>query len=148
MATFDDFAKLDIRVGTIKNAEIFKKAKRPAYKLIIDFGEKIRSTLLHSIWTPGRPDRSGSVLQLWERPGSTRYPWAWRMWASSISPARPLLCDDFPMLSPPILGSGLRLGYGIQVLKPLRPKAFQFWVTAGYTKNTTFPIYPYFFNLN
>lgn len=41
MATFDDFAKLDIRVGTIKNAEIFKKAKRPAYKLIIDFGEKI-----------------------------------------------------------------------------------------------------------
>ncbi|MBR3767993.1 MAG: tRNA-binding protein [Clostridia bacterium] len=41
MATFDDFMKLDIRAGTIIDAKIFEKAKRPAYKLWIDFGEEI-----------------------------------------------------------------------------------------------------------
>ena len=41
MATFDDFMKLDIRVGTIKEAKVFEKAKKPAYQLIIDFGDEI-----------------------------------------------------------------------------------------------------------
>ena len=41
MITFDDFMKLDIRVGTILEAKIFEKAKKPAYQLIIDFGEEI-----------------------------------------------------------------------------------------------------------
>ena len=41
MATFDDFMKLDIRVGTILEAKVFEKAKKPAYQLKVDFGEEI-----------------------------------------------------------------------------------------------------------
>ena len=38
-ATIEDFNKLDIRVGTIIEAKVFEKAKRPAYQLKVDFGE-------------------------------------------------------------------------------------------------------------
>lgn len=41
MVTFDDFAKLDIRVGEIIRAEVFEKARRPAFKIWTDFGDEI-----------------------------------------------------------------------------------------------------------
>ena len=37
--TYDDFLKVDIRVGRIVQVDDFPKAKKPAYQLRIDFGE-------------------------------------------------------------------------------------------------------------
>jgi tRNA-binding protein len=37
--SWEDFEKIDMRVGTIREVNDFPKAKKPAYQLIIDFGE-------------------------------------------------------------------------------------------------------------
>ncbi len=39
--TWDEFQKVELRVGTILSAEEFPQARRPAYKLWVDFGDEI-----------------------------------------------------------------------------------------------------------
>jgi len=56
MAQYSSFESLDIHVGTILQAEVFKEVRKQAYKLTIDFGKEIgelkssaQLTQLHSI---------------------------------------------------------------------------------------------------
>ena len=39
--TFDDFLKVDVRVGTVIDVQPFEKARKPAWKMWVDFGEEI-----------------------------------------------------------------------------------------------------------
>ena len=57
MASFDDFLKLDIRVGTIVSAKNFEKARKPAYQLEVDMGQELgikRSSA--QLTDPSRPE--------------------------------------------------------------------------------------------
>ena len=54
--TYDDFAKVDIRVGRIVQVDDFPKARKPAFKLRIDFGELGVKTSSAQISTHYRKD--------------------------------------------------------------------------------------------
>jgi tRNA-binding protein len=41
MITFEEFEKVDIRVGRIVRVDDFPEARKPAYRLLIDFGQEI-----------------------------------------------------------------------------------------------------------
>lgn len=41
MATYDDFTKLDIRAGKIVHVEDFERARKPTYKVQVDFGTEV-----------------------------------------------------------------------------------------------------------
>ena len=54
MAIFEDFEKIDIRVGKIIEVEDFPEARKPSYKIKVDFGElgtKVSSAQLTKLYS-------------------------------------------------------------------------------------------------
>ncbi len=56
MITYEDFLKVDIRTGTVVDVQEFPEAKKPALKLVIDFGSEI-----------GRKKTSAQITHLYNK---------------------------------------------------------------------------------
>ena len=63
MITYEDFEKVDIRVGKIVDIQDFPEAKKPAFKLKIDFGEEI-GTKVSSVQAVGAHTKEGLLGML------------------------------------------------------------------------------------
>jgi tRNA-binding protein len=61
MIEFDDFARVDMRVGRILAAEPFPEARKPSYQLRIDFGPEIGELVSSAQLTVTYPDRASLV---------------------------------------------------------------------------------------
>ena len=61
MIEFDDFARVDMRVGRILAADPFPEARKPAYRLRIDFGQEIGERMSSAQLTVTYPDREDLV---------------------------------------------------------------------------------------
>jgi len=58
MIEFDDFARVDMRVGRIIEVLPFPEARKPSYKLRLDFGEDLGERVSSAQLTATYPDRS------------------------------------------------------------------------------------------
>lgn len=58
MIEFDDFARVDMRVGRIVEVLPFPEARKPSYKLRIDFGAELGERVSSAQLTATYPDRS------------------------------------------------------------------------------------------
>ena len=61
MIEFDDFARIDIRVGRIVRAEPFTEARKPSYRLTIDFGPEIGEKVSSAQLTVTYPERAALI---------------------------------------------------------------------------------------
>lgn len=61
MIEFDDFLRVDMRVGRILAADPFPEARKPSYRLRIDFGPEIGERVSSAQLTVTYPDRAALV---------------------------------------------------------------------------------------